>query len=275
MGSQTRYSSVDTNSGYSGASNMKRFMVIASVAAVAVAAPEADADPAASPDADAFYGQYQWPGYGVVGPYGAVSSTCYGCRPYGYYYGKRSADPEPHGIAVHPYGPATSYVGRTIYGYPRYGKRSAEAHGTGVAFHPGLATSFNGPTTYGYPRYGKRSAQAQFPALAALNIPSTPVSSGGGGYGKRSAEPHGTGVAFHPGRATSFNGPTTYGLPHYGKRDAEAEASPDAEADADAFYGYYGYAAPVAYGGYGYGWPGGYTSVSGLYGYGHPYAYWG
>merc|ERR1711963_307366 len=84
-------------------------------------------------------------------------------------------------------------------------------------------------------RYGKRSAQAQFPALAALNIPSTPVSPGGGGYGKRSAEPHGTGVAFHPGLATSFNGPTTYGLPHYGKRDAEAEASPDAEADADAF----------------------------------------
>merc|ERR1712130_830934 len=154
MGSQTRYSSVDTNSGYSGASNMKRFMVIASVAAVAVAAPEADADPAASPDADAFYGQYQWTGYGVVGPYGAVSSTCYGCRPYGYYYGKRSAEAEaepttfglsypavyygkrsaePHGVAVHPYGPATSYVGRTIYGYPRYGKRSAEAHGTGVA----------------------------------------------------------------------------------------------------------------------------------------------
>merc|ERR1719445_994413 len=80
-----------------------------------------------------------------------------------------------------------------------YGKRSAEPHGTGVAFHPGLATSFNGPTTYGLPHYGKRSAQAQFPALAALNLPSTPVSSGGGGYGKRSAEPHGTGVAFHPG----------------------------------------------------------------------------
>merc|ERR1712227_1079825 len=300
MGSQTRYSSVDTNSGYSGASNMKRFMVIASVAAVAVAAPEADADPATSPDADAFYGQYQWPGYGVVGPYGAVSSTCYGCRPYGYYYGKRSAEAEPephvgygvavhaygrgishvqpttfglsypgvyygkrsaepHGVAVHPYGHATSYVGRTIYGYPRYGKRSAEPHGTGVAFHPGYATSFNGPTIYGYPRYGKRSAQPQFPALAGLNLPSTPIISGGGGYGKRSAGPHGTGVAFHPGYATSFNGPTTYGLPHYGKRDAEAapeaEASPDAEADADAFYGYYGY-APVAYGGYGYGWPG-------------------
>merc|ERR1711983_306561 len=128
MGSQTRYSSVDTNSGYSGTSNMKRFMVIASLAAVAVATPEADADPTASPDADAFYGQYQWPGYGVVGPYGAVSSTCYGCRPYGYYYGKRSAEaeaePEPHvgyGVAVHAYG-------RGVY----YGKRSAEPHGVAV-----------------------------------------------------------------------------------------------------------------------------------------------
>merc|ERR1711868_286268 len=292
MGSQTRYSSVVTNSGYSGTSNMKRFMVIASLAAVAVATPEADADPTASPDADAFYGQYQWPGYGVVGPYGAVSSTCYGCRPYGYYYGKRSAEaeaePEPHvgyGVAVHAYGRGISHVQPTTFGlsYPAvyYGKRSAEPHG--VAVHPyGHATSYVGRTIYGYPRYGKRSAQAQFPALAALNIPSTPVSPGGGGYGKRSAEPHGTGVAFHPGHATNFNGPTTYGLPHYGKRDAEAapeaapeaEASPDAEADADAFYGYYGY-APVAYGGYGYGWPGGYTSVSGLYGYGYPYAYWG
>merc|ERR1712025_1439756 len=231
MGSQTRYSSVDTNSGYSGTSNMKRFMVIASLAAVAVATPEADADPTASPDADAFYGQYQWPGYGVVGPYGAVSSTCYGCRPYGYYYGKRSAEaeaePEPHvgyGVAVHAYGRGISHVQPTTFGlsYPAvyYGKRSAEPHGTGVAFHPGYATSYNGPTTYGLPHYGKRSAQPQFPALAGLNLPSAPISSGGGGYGKRSAEPHGTGVAFHPGYATSFNGPTPHGLPHYGKRDA-------------------------------------------------------
>merc|ERR1711868_299263 len=189
MGSQTRYSSVVTNSGYSGTSNMKRFMVIASLAAVVVATPEADADPTASPDADAFYGQYQWPGYGVVGPYGAVSSTCYGCRPYGYYYGKRSAEaeaePEPHvgyGVAVHAYGRGISHVQPTTFGlsYPGvyYGKRSAEPHG--VAVHPyGHATSYVGRTIYGYPRYGKRSAQPQLPAL-----PSTPISSGGGGYGK-------------------------------------------------------------------------------------------
>merc|ERR1711936_101264 len=173
MGSQPRYGSVDTNSGYSGPSNMKRFMVIASVAAVAVATPEADADPAASPDADAFYGQYQWPGYGVVGPYGDVSSTCYGCRPYGYYYGKRSAEAEaepeaePHvgygaGVAVHAYGRGISHVATTTFGlsYPGiyYGKRSAEPHG--VAVHPyGPATSYVGRTIYGYPHlYGKRSA---------------------------------------------------------------------------------------------------------------------
>merc|ERR1712062_95944 len=71
-------------------------------------------------------GQWQWPGsYG----YGH-SSTCFGCRgkrsaepayvghPYG--YGKRSAEPEPYygtGVAYHPYG-GSSYVGRTIWGFP-------------------------------------------------------------------------------------------------------------------------------------------------------------
>ena len=160
-----------------------------------------------------------------------------------------------------------------------YGKRSAEPHGTGVAFHP-TGVSHVGPTTYGsgvlplHPlHFGKRAAEPQF-------LPAAPAtfSSGSSGYGKRSAEPHGLGVAVHPGLATSFVGRTVHGLPHYGKRDAEAEpeaapeAAADAEADADAFYGLYGYAAPYGvYGGYGYGWPGGYTSVSGLYG----YPYWG
>ena len=220
------------------------------MAAVAVAVPEAEAD--ASPDADAFYGQYQWPGYGAVGPYGAVSSTCWGCRPYHFYYGKRSADPEPHSaLAVHP-GVATSFVGPTVYGYPRlhYGKRDAEAHG--VAGHPGLATSYVGRTIFGYPHLAPHY------------------------YGKREA--HGAGVAVHPGRAVSHVGPTLFGYPslhplhHLGKRDAEPEPEAEASPDADAFYGHYGYG--LAYGGYGYGFPGGYTHVSGLYGY-HPYAYWG
>ena len=145
---------------------------------MALAAPEAEA----SPDADAFYGQYTWPGYGGLTPYGPVSSTCWGCRPYHFYYGKRSA--EPHGviapgIAGHP-GPATSYVGRTIFGYPHlhYGKRSAEPHGAGVAVHPGHAVSHVGPTTFGYPSihpfYGKREAEAEAQPEAAPEAEASP-----------------------------------------------------------------------------------------------------
>ena len=75
----------------------------------------------------------------MVTPYGAVSSTCYGCRPY-HFIGKRSAEPHGTGVAVHP-GVATSFVGPTTYGYPHvlplhYGKRSADAepHGTGQGY---------------------------------------------------------------------------------------------------------------------------------------------
>ena len=176
-------------------------------------------------DADAFYAQYAWPGYGIVGPYGAVSSTCYGCRPYGFYYGKRSAEPHGTGVAVHP-GLATSFNGPTVYGYPsvHYGKRDAEPHGAGVAVHPGVATSFRGPTVFGFPsvHYGKRSAQ--FPnVIPAQSDLSTSTSTGGfSGYGKREAdaEPHGTGVAFHP-FGVSHVGPTVFGYPYYGKRSAE------------------------------------------------------
>merc|ERR1712066_335135 len=172
--------------------------------------------------------------------------TRYGCRPYGYYYGKRSAEPHGAGVAVHP-GLATSYRGPTVFGYPgaiHYGKRSAEPHG--VAVHP-YGVSHVGPTVFGYPSYyyGKRSAEPQHV------VPETGFAPSFGGYGKRSAEPHGLGV--HPGHATSYVGRTIWGYPSvYGKRAAEA----------DAYYGYY----PAAYGGYGYGWPGGYTSVTGLYG---------
>merc|ERR1712061_957568 len=180
---------------------MIQFLVFTSCLALGLAIPDA------APDADAFYGQYQWPG---VGGYG-FSSTCYGCRPYGFYYGKRSAEPHGTGVAVHP-GLATSFRGPTTFGYPsvHYGKRSAEAHGTGVAFHP-FGVSHVGPTVYGYPSI----------------------------YGKRSAEPHGLGV--HPGLATSYVGRTIYGYPSlYGKREAEAEAG--------VFpYGGYGYAWPGGY----------------------------
>ena len=219
---------------------MSLLQVVASLAAVALAEPEADP-----------HGQFQWPGGAVVSPYGGVvaESTCYGCRPH--IIGKREAEAHGAGVAFHPTG--VSHVGPTTYGYPGpyfYGKRSAEPEPHGVAVHPYTGTSFVGRTIYGYPRVV---------------------------YGKRSAEPHvgyAPGLAAHPGPATSYVGRTIHGLPHYGKRDAEAEAAPeaaaDAEADADAFYGYYGY-APAAYGGFRYGWPGGYAHVSGLYG----YPYWG
>ena len=100
-------------------------------------------------------GQWQWPGsYG----YGH-SSTCFGCR------GKRSAEPA---YAGHPYG-GTSYVGRTIWGFPGgyhhgYGKRSAEPepyYGTGVAYHPYGGSSYVGRTVWGAWR-GKRSAEPAY-----------------------------------------------------------------------------------------------------------------
>ena len=213
-------------------SKYKRFanyfliQVLSSIVVVGLCAPDAEAD------ADAFYGQYQWPARFGVGPYGGFSSTCYGCRPYGHFLGKRSADPDAHlgyglGVAAHPFG--RSFVGPTVYGYSpfRYG--------------------------YGRPFYGKRSTDAE----------ANPESSS---YGKRSAEPHGVvghvhglGVAGHPGHATSYVGRTIYGYPSlhrtrpfYGKRSAEPEADPH--------YGGYGYA---------YGVPGGYTHVSRPFAYGY------
>merc|ERR1712106_654481 len=224
------YSSVShpDYSGYTITSTMK-LLVLSSVIAVALCAPDPEAE------ADAHYGQYQWPGSYGVSPYGGFSSTCYGCRPHGHLLGKRSAEAEAH-----------------------YG-----GYGRGVAAHPGYGSSFVGRTVYGYPSYrrgyyGKRSADAEAAPEAS--------------YGKRSAEPHGVvghvhglglGVAGHPGHATSFVGRTVFGYPshHYGKRSAEAEAA------ADAHYGGYGYGR--GFGGYAYGVPGGYTHVSNLgYGYG-------
>merc|ERR1712083_17707 len=242
-----------------------KLLVLSSIVVVGLCAPDAEAD------ADAFYGQYQWPARFGVGPYGGFSSTCYGCRPYGHFLGKRSADPDAQlgiglGVAAHPFG--RSFVGRSVQGFspfrygfgrPFYGKRSTDAeanpesssygkrsaephgvvghvHGLGVAGHPGHATSYVGRTIYGYPSaygygrryYGKRSTDAE------ANLESF-------SYGKRSAEPHGVlghvhglGVAGHPGHATSYVGRTIYGYPsvygygrhYYGKRSAEPVADP-------------------------------------------------
>merc|ERR1712083_231334 len=265
-----------------------KLLVLSSVIAASLGAPDAEAD------ADAYYAQYQWPAAYAVGPYGhGFSSTCYGCRPVGHFLGKRSADADAfHGLyglgyaRAYGYGPGVahhgtghSYVHQGIQGLPHHlGKRDADAdaepeatpeadaeadadahygyygyggYGLGVPHHPyALAHPYVGYPAFGYPAYGY-----------GLH----------GHLGKRSADPHGVvalahplGVAGHPGHATSYVGPTTFGYPrlHYGKRSADA----DAEADADAHYGLYGY------GGYGYGFPGGYTHVSGLAHY-RPYAY--
>merc|ERR1712083_423152 len=230
-----------------------KLLVLSSVIAASLGAPDAEAD------ADAYYAQYQWPAAYAVGPYGhGFSSTCYGCRPVGHFLGKRSADADAfyglyggyrglYGLGyarAYGYGPGVAH-----YGYYGYG-----GYGLGVPHHPyALAHPYVGYPAFGYPAYGY--------GLYGLH----------GHFGKRSAEPHGVvalahplGVAGHPGHATSYVGPTTFGYPrlHYGKRSADA----DAEADADAHYGLYGY------GGYGYGFPGGYTQVSGLAHY-RPYAY--
>merc|ERR1711894_806928 len=89
--------------------------------AVALAAPEAAPEAAASPEANAdpWYWYY---GYGLHRPYGY---GYYGYRPYGYYYGKRSADAEPAAAptAASPDADAWyGYYGRP-YGYGYYGYR--------------------------------------------------------------------------------------------------------------------------------------------------------
>merc|ERR1711874_958903 len=216
-----------------------KLLVLSSIVVVGLCAPDAEAD------ADAFYGQYQWPATFGLGPYGGFSSTCYGCRPYGHFLGKRSADADPHfgGYGYRRLGYGYPYA----FGYRRgfYGKRSAEAEtapevsaygkrsaaaephgvaghvhglGLGVAGHPGYGTSYVGRTVYGYPslRYGKRSADADAHYRAY-------------GYGRY-----------------SYGSPYGYGYMRahfYGKRSA----------DADAYYRSYGYGR-YAYGSpYGYG----------------------
>merc|ERR1711892_1078248 len=225
-------------------SNMK-LLVLSSVFAAALGAPEAVAEA----DADAYYGQYQWPGAYGMSPYGhGFSSTCYGCRPYGHFLGKRSADAEAD-ADVH-YGGVygLGYGGLHGLGYARgYG------YGPGIAHHgSGHSYVHQGIQGLGHYGYGKREAEAT--PEAAPEAEAAPAAEadadahygyygyghGYGHFGKRSAEPHGVvalahpvGVAGQPGLATSYVGRTVFGYPgglhHHGKRSAEAEA--DAEAD--------------------------------------------
>merc|ERR1711992_377505 len=87
---------------------------------------------------------------------------------------------------------------------------------------------------------GKRSAEAEAaPVYYGYGYYGYPY-----GFGYRT---FGTGIAAHPGYATSFTYRSPQGL--RGKRSADAE--PEAEADAEA--GYYGYPY-YGYGNYGYGY---------------------
>ncbi len=173
------------------------------------------------------------------------------------------------GIARHPYG-GTSYVGRTVWGFPggyRH-KREAEAdaepgygyggyggygyggygYGGGVAAHPYGGSSYVGRTVWGI---GKRSAPAPAPA----------------------PEKEEKAYAKHPKGGLSFVGRTVWGFPSAPKHKREAEPSYGS-------YGGYGYGAGVAahpYGGSSYvgrtvwGFPGGYRhkrEAEPSYGYG-------
>merc|ERR1712105_379611 len=99
-------------------SSMIKALVVLSMAALAMAAPEAEAK------ADPYYGYY---GLGHVYGYGGLYAG------YGHYYGKRSADAAPAAKAdpyygVYGLGAHYGYVGYPyVTGALVYGKRSAEA----------------------------------------------------------------------------------------------------------------------------------------------------
>jgi len=161
-----------------------------------------------------------------------------------------SADAEPgyyrpSGVAYHPYG-ASSYRGRTIYGYPSHGyrrhhlgKREAEAEPT-YGLRPAYSFGYNVDQSHPGHAHAYQSVH-QSGGYAAYYRPHY--------VHKREAEPsyhyRGNGVAHHPDGGSSYVAPTTYGASayrgryvyggypsyathgyrrhHLGKRDAEAE----------------------------------------------------
>merc|ERR1712018_676269 len=135
------------------------------------------------------YGQYAWPS--VSGPY--FTSTCFGCR------GKRSADAEPEADAHYGYGlPGHSYASfGTPYGH-YLGKRSADADAHG------LINNVN-----------RVSGLSPFPSYTSA-WPGAHVMVNHMGKRSADADPHMmpmTGIAMHPGGATSYVGRTVWGFP--------------------------------------------------------------
>merc|ERR1712165_250206 len=222
----------------SSTASMHKILIISCLAALALGAPEADADP--------YYGYY---GHGLlahgntlVGPGGlspawpttvalGFQSTVYGAR------GKRSADADADADAYYGYG----------YGL-----------GYGLAYHGGHATSYSHRSPQGLSLhhglyYGKRSADPAYHPYGLVLSHNNNVYSGFTG------NHYATGL---PGR--SFAAVT-----HLGKREAEPTADAEAEAEADPYYGYYGYGRRFGYGGY----YGGYYGRG--YGLGYGYGYYG
>ena len=123
----------------------------------------------------------------------ACALASYGYGGYGGYVGYGP------GIAHHPYG-GSSYVGRTVWGFPRYKREASEApkadddDDKAYAKHPDGGLSFVGRTVWGFPsdkKVHKREAEPSF------------------GYG------YGPGIAHHPYGGTSYVGRTVWGFPSY------------------------------------------------------------
>merc|ERR1712127_892027 len=215
-----------------------KLILLTALAAVALAEPEADAHYGYG----GYYGhglygygyghQLGWPTYSAPG----FTSTVWGAR------GKRSAEEAAPAEDDKVYGTGhNSYVGQTIWGFPKV-KRSAEEveavaeEAAAPAAHVAVA----------HPYFGYYGHQLGWPLFRAPGFSSQCF----GCRGKRSADPepyygyygyYGHGYAGNPTLATSFVGRSPQGL--RGKRSAEAEPG----------YGYYGYPAYRGYYGYPYG----------------------
>merc|ERR1739838_809964 len=200
----TAVGTVDTNT-----SKMK-LLVLSSVIAVALGAPEATAEA----DADAYYGQYQWPGAYGVSPYGhGFSSTCYGCRPYGH-FGKRSADADADADADAYYGGLYGAYGGLYGGYGLgLGYARGYGYGPGVARHP-VGHSYTHQSVQGlHGHFGKREAEPAADAVAEAAPAADAEPEADAYYGHYGYGGYGLG---HHGYARGYVGRTVYGYPRYG-----------------------------------------------------------
>merc|ERR1712088_1105549 len=153
------------------------------------------------------------------------------------------AEPEAEASPEAYYGHHAYGLGYRGYGYGRYGYGYA-GYGYGYPYH--------GYGGYGYGGYrGKRSADAD----PAVFYGASPYAYHPYGYGYAPYAYAPLAVASGVSHQHVSTPAATYGIHQLHKRDAEADASPDA---------YYGYA------GYGYGYP--YGRYAG-YGYGRGYGY--